>query len=72
MDKVSRGTRNKAIRKNRMKIEQVQSEIVSLKNELAKVPQMEQRLHPLLGMEELLLIQQQEEQKPELKLANKK
>ena len=55
-----------------MKIEQVQSEIVSLKNELAKVPQMEQRLHRLLGMEELLLIQQQEEQKPDLKVANQK
>ena len=55
-----------------MDIKQVQSEIVSLKNELAKVPQMEQRLHRLLGMEELLLIQQQEEQKPELKVANKK
>jgi hypothetical protein len=47
-------------------------EIVSLKNDLAKVPQMEQRLHRLLGMEEILLIQQQEEQKPDLKVANQK
>lgn len=55
-----------------MDIKQVQSEIVLLKNELAKVPQMEQRLHRLLGMEEILLHQQSEEQKPELKVANKK
>ena len=55
-----------------MNIKHIQSEIVSIKNELAKVPQMEQRLYRLLGMEELLLIQQQEEQKPELKVANKK
>jgi hypothetical protein len=55
-----------------MDIKQVQSEIVSLKNELAKVPQIESRLHRLLGMEEILLIQQQEEQKPDLKVANQK
>ena len=55
-----------------MDIKQVQSEIVSLKNELAKVPQMEQRLHRLLGMEEVLLLQQQELEKPDLKVANKK
>tara|TARA_B100001123_G_C14592655_1_gene742603 strand:+ start:93 stop:260 length:168 start_codon:yes stop_codon:yes gene_type:complete len=55
-----------------MTLEEVQKEIVSTKNELAKVPQIEARLHRLLGMEELLLIQQQEEQKPELKVANKK
>ena len=55
-----------------MDIEQVEKEIVLLKNELAKVPQMKQRLQRLLGMEEILLLQQQEEQKPELKVANKK
>ena len=55
-----------------MDIKQVQSEIVSLKNELAKVPQMENRLHRLLGMEEVLLLQKQELEKPELKVANKK
>ena len=55
-----------------MDIKQVQSEIVSLKNELAKVPQMEQRLHRLLGMEEILLLQKQELEKPDLKVANKK
>ncbi len=55
-----------------MDIKQVQSEIVSLKNELAKVPTLEARLHRLLGMEEILLIQQQEEQKPDLKVANQK
>ncbi|MGB0817492.1 MAG: hypothetical protein ACPGQQ_01205 [Candidatus Puniceispirillaceae bacterium] len=55
-----------------MDIKQVQSEIVSLKNELAKVPQMEQRLHRLLGMEEVLLLQKQELEKPDLKVANKK
>ena len=55
-----------------MTLEEVQKEIVSIKNELAKVPQIEARLHRLLGMEEILLHQQHEEQKPELKVANKK
>ena len=53
-----------------MDIKQVQSEIVSLKNELAKVPQMEQRLHRLLGMEEILLMQEEESKKPDLKVAS--
>ncbi len=55
-----------------MDIKEVQSEIVLIKNELAKVPQIQQRLHRLLGMEEILLQQQKEEQKPDLKVANKK
>lgn len=55
-----------------MDLKQVQSEIVSLKNELAKVPQIEGRLHRLLGMEEILLIQEEESKKPDLKVANKK
>ena len=54
-----------------MTIEEVKKEIVSIKNELAKVPQIEARLHRLLGMEELLLIQQKESEKPDLKVANK-
>lgn len=53
-----------------MDIKQIQSEIVSLKNELAKVPQMEQRLHRLLGMEEILLMQEEESNKPDLKVAS--
>lgn len=53
-----------------MDIKQVQSEIISLKNELAKVPQMEQRLHRLLGMEEILLMQEEESNKPDLKVAS--
>lgn len=55
-----------------MKLKEVQKEIDTLKNELAKVPQIEARLHRLLGMEEILLEQQKEEQKPELKVANQK
>tara|TARA_R100001509_G_C4857525_1_gene212229 strand:- start:158 stop:325 length:168 start_codon:yes stop_codon:yes gene_type:complete len=55
-----------------MTLEEIQKEINQTKNELAKVPQIEARLHRLLGMEEILLHQQQEEQKPELKVANKK
>ncbi len=55
-----------------MKLEEIQKEINQTKNELAKVPQIEARLHRLLGMEEILIIQQQEEQKPDLKVANKK
>lgn len=53
-----------------MDIKQIQSEIVSLKNELAKVPQMENRLHRLLGMEEILLMQEEESNKPDLKVAS--
>ena len=55
-----------------MDLKQIQSEIVLLKNELAKVPQIEQRLHRLLGMEEILLLQEEEAKKPELKVANQK
>ena len=57
-----------------MTLEEVQKEIVSIKNELAKVSQIEARLHRLLGMEELLLLQEKEQEekneKP-LKVANK-
>ncbi len=54
-----------------MTIKEVQKEIVLCKEELAKVPTLEARLHRLLGMEEILLLQQKEEKKPELKVANK-
>jgi hypothetical protein len=53
-----------------MTLEDVQKEIVSIKNELAKVPQLEARLHRLLGMEEILLIQEEESKKPDLKVAS--
>ena len=53
-----------------MKLEEVQKEIIQTKNELAKVPQIEARLHRLLGMEEILLLQEEEAKKPELKVAN--
>ena len=52
-----------------MELKEIQSEIVLLKNQLAKVPQIEARINRLLGMEEILLIQQQKEQKPDLKVA---
>jgi hypothetical protein len=55
-----------------MTLEEVQKEINQTKNELAKVPQIEARLHRLLGMEEILLIQEEESKKPDLKVANKK
>lgn len=55
-----------------MTLEEVQKEINQTKNELAKVPQIQARLHRLLGMEEILILQKQEEQKPDLKVANKK
>ena len=55
-----------------MTLEEIQKQILQAKNELAKVPQLEARLHRLLGMEEILLLQQQEDQKPDLKVANKK
>ena len=52
-----------------MTLEEVQKLIINVKEELSKVPPLEQRLHRLLGMEEILLIQQQEEKKPDLKVA---
>jgi hypothetical protein len=55
-----------------MKLDEIQKEINQTKNELAKVPQIEARLHRLLGMEEILLIQEEESKKPDLKVANKK
>lgn len=55
-----------------MTLKQVQTEIVSLKNELAKVPAIQERLHRLLGMEEILLLQEEENKKPDLKVANQK
>jgi len=55
-----------------MDLKQIQTEIVSLKNELAKVPTIQERLHRLLGMEEILLLQEEQSKKPELKVANKK
>jgi len=54
-----------------MTLEEVQNEIVSFKNELAKVPQLEARLHRLLGMEEVLLELQKENKQPDLKVAKK-
>ena len=53
-----------------MTLEEVQKEIVSIKNELAKVPALEARLYRLLGMEEILLIQEEESKKPNLKVAS--
>lgn len=53
-----------------MTLEEVQNEIMTVKNELAKVPTIEARLHRLLGMEEILLIQQQEEKKPDFEVAS--
>jgi hypothetical protein len=55
-----------------MTLNEVQTEIISVKNELAKVPTIEARLHRLLGMEEILLLQEEESKKPELKVANQK
>ena len=54
-----------------MTLEEVQNEIVGMKTELAKVPQLEARLHRLLGMEEVLLELQKENEKPDLKVAKK-
>tara|TARA_R100001594_G_C4023419_1_gene259666 strand:+ start:597 stop:764 length:168 start_codon:yes stop_codon:yes gene_type:complete len=55
-----------------MTLKEIQTEINTLKNELAKVPQIEARLHRLLGMEEILLLQEEENKKPDLKVANQK
>jgi hypothetical protein len=54
-----------------MTLEDVQNEIVTVKNELAKVPTIEARLHRLLGMEEVLLEQEKENKQPDLKAVQK-
>ena len=56
-----------------MTLEEVQKEIFHVKEQLSKVPQIEARLHRLLGMEEILLLQEEEKEKIEkpLKVANK-
>jgi hypothetical protein len=54
-----------------MTLQEVQKEIVLCKEELAKVPAIERRLHHLMGMEEVLKGQEEEKNKPELKVANK-
>ena len=55
-----------------MTLEDIQKEINHTRNELAKVPKIEARLHRLLGMEEVLLLQKQESEKPDLKVAKQK
>jgi hypothetical protein len=54
-----------------MTLEEVQKEMVLCKEELAKVPAIERRLHYLMGMEEVLKGQKEEKNKPDLKVANK-
>jgi len=54
-----------------MTLEEVQKEIVLCKESLAKAPAIERRMHHLMGMEEILLIQEKEEQKPDLKAVQK-
>tara|TARA_Y100000310_G_scaffold80568_1_gene77238 strand:+ start:2786 stop:2950 length:165 start_codon:yes stop_codon:yes gene_type:complete len=54
-----------------MTLKEVQNEIMTVKNELAKVPTIEARLHRLLGMEEVLLEQEEENKQPNPKVAKK-
>ena len=53
------------------KLEEVQKEIVLCKESLAKAPAIERRMHHLMGMEEILKEQEEENTKPDLKLPNK-
>ena len=52
-----------------MTLEEVQKEIRHIKNQLELVPGLEQRLWKLVGMEEILMLQQKENEKPDLKVA---
>ena len=52
-----------------MTLEEVKKEIHHIKDQLALVPQLEQRLWKLVGMEEILMVQQKENEKPDLKVA---
>ena len=52
-----------------MTLEEVQKEIRHIKNQLELVPGLEQRLWKLVGMEEILMSQQKENEKPDLKVA---
>ena len=51
------------------KLDEIQKEIHNIKNQLSLVPQLEQRLWKLVGMEEILMLQEKENEKPDLKLA---
>mgnify|MGYP003151624871 CR=1 FL=1 len=51
-----------------MDLGKIQNEIAKLRNELAKVPNIESRLNRLLGMEELLLLQEKENGKEEVEI----
>ena len=54
-----------------MTLDEVQKEIVLCKEELAKAPVIERRMHYLMGMKEVLESQEEEKNKPDLKVANK-
>ncbi len=54
-----------------MTLEEVQKEIVLCKEQLAKAPAIERRMHHLMGMEEVLKSQEEGKNKPDLKVANK-
>lgn len=54
-----------------MTLEEVQKNKSVLEKQLQQVPLLQQQYHRLCGMEDVLLSQKKESEKPELKVANK-
>jgi hypothetical protein len=52
-------------------LEEVQKEIILCKEQLTKAPAIERRMHHLMGMEEILKELEEENTKPDLKVATK-
>tara|TARA_R100001594_G_scaffold5846_2_gene17390 strand:- start:3476 stop:3640 length:165 start_codon:yes stop_codon:yes gene_type:complete len=54
-----------------MTLEEIQQKKSILEKQIQQIPLLQQQYHRLCGMEEILLEQQKESEKPELKVANK-
>jgi len=53
-----------------MTLEEVQEKLKTIKDQLELVPRLQEQYHQFLGMQKLLLIQEQESEKPKLKAVN--
>ena len=54
-----------------MTLEEIQQKKSILEKQIQQIPLLQQQYHRLCGMEEILLEQQKESEKPDLKVANK-
>ena len=54
-----------------MNLQEVQEKKSVLEKQIQQIPLIQQQYHRLCGMEEILLLQKKESEKPDLKVANK-